>query len=59
MCGKNTIMNTHVTHSSYTMVTSNEHDMILFTTAHDLHIPIEYHQEDDVNVYISDINCFE
>ena len=38
------------------MVTSNEQDMIVFTSAHVLHIPIEYHQkwlEDKVvNVYM-------
>ena len=36
------------------MVTSNDHHMILFPTAHVLHIPIEYHQkrleDKDVNV---------
>ena len=48
-------MNTHVP-IPVTMVTSNEHHMILFTTAHVLHIPIEYHQkrleDKDVNVYM-------
>ena len=38
------------------MVTSIEQDMILFTTAHVVHIPIEYHQkrleDKDVNVYM-------
>ena len=48
-------MNAH-DHIPVTMVTSNEQDMILFTTGHDLHIPIEYHQkrleDKDVNVYM-------
>ena len=38
------------------MVTSNEQYMILFTTAHVLHIPTEYHQkrleDKDVDVYM-------
>ena len=38
------------------MVTSNEQDMIVFTSAHVLHIPIKYHQErlkdKVVNVYM-------
>ena len=55
MCGKNTTMNTLVP-IPVTMVTSNDHLMILFTTAHVLHIPIEYDQkrfeDKDVNVYM-------
>ena len=55
VCRKKRIMNTH-DHIAVTMLTSNEQDMILFTTAHDLHIPIEYHQkrleDKDVNVYM-------